>query len=273
MNLKELYLNAPDSILLAHFMQWFYPGSVHSQNTGVSYDSSNVVTIGRQITLMKSLGFDGVLVDWYGPDSVNPTGDRAFQRLLEACEVLNFQAGICIDKGALSSLVTANVGMTYQQAFQLAYNYVKSVYAANPAFFRDFIAEFDCGAKALSVGQTIDFTRFPDVIHDDSKYGRFFTWAGLPGGQPSVTANYSNSNCVMGSLCFAFNDESSTNPVQSVWGGPARIMNRARTAANFLAGIKALPPTLRYVQLVTWNDYEEGTALEGVVAALNGVKL
>jgi hypothetical protein len=261
-NLKALLPAGSNINLFAHLMQWFEPGNSHSTNTGVTYDSSDLRTIAQQIQLAKDAGIDGFLVDWYGPASVNSFGDTAFLNLLQIAEILGgFRAGICIDKGAVKNLMAANAGMTTQEAFQTAYNYVTSIYAAYPAFFGDYILEFGCGALGVSFGgfQT------PSVLHDDPTYGQFFTWVDPPQGASQVAKNYTNPDCVMGSVCWGFNDGAPANLNDSVWGGPVRLLDRCHLGTNWKQCWANIPVSMKYVQIVTWNDYEEGTGIEGVL--------
>lgn len=265
MSTPMLINSLPSSAVLgAHLLQWFGPNSPHSQRSGVNYDSSDPVLIARQIRLAQRFNVQVFWADWYGPQAVNPNGDLAFRNLLMVCNVLNtgFRAGICIDKGALKAIIAT--GVSAQQAFQTCYNYVKQTYATNPAFFSPFIMEFGCAKAASELSQSLDFSAFPDVIHDDSSIGRFYTWA-LPNAV-SIAQHYSSPNCVMGSICAHFDDGDPTNRNVQIWNNslPVRLMDAFYTGANWTQSFTLIPLTMKYIQLVTWNDYEEHTALEGL---------
>lgn len=274
MNLKSLLpegttvpLLPATPVLLAHLMQWFQPGNSHCSNTGVTYDSSDPLQIACQVRLAQSLGIDGFIVDWYGPSTVNPFGDLAFRNLLLVASVLgNFRAGICIDKGACQALVSK--GATWQSAFDQCISYIKQNYSQNPAFFSDYILEFGCGQKAIDAGSPINFSAYPNLLHDSAKFGLYYTWA-LPNAQAQAQ-HYSDPNCIMGSVCAHFNDTNVSKPATGIWGGAPRFMDSNLTMSNWHQGWQLITPKMKYIQIVTWNDYEERTAVEGELGMLGG---
>lgn len=267
LNLINLLPPGAQPLIFAHLQQWFQPGNAHAANTGVAYDSSNPLTIAQQIRTAQAIGIDGFIVDWYGPDSVNPFGDQAFKNLLLVASVLgNFKVGVCIDKGACEALVAK--GLTWQAAFDECMSYIALNYASSPAFWGEYVLEFGCGAKAEAAGAPIDFSTYTSVLHDSAKYGKFFTWA-LPNADAQAK-RYSDPNCVMGSVCAHFNDASVSNPGVGIWGGAPRLLDSNLTMQNWRRGWSLIPVGMKFVQIVTWNDYEERTAIEGEVGLLNG---
>ena len=269
MNLKS-YLPATGITLVAHLMQWFEqnPANGHSLNTGIRYDSASRGTINKQIRLAQASGVDAFMVDWYGSQDIH--GDLAFKELLLQAEIMGFKAGICIDKGVIKGALSPTA-LSPTSAFVSELAYVFSTYAPSPGFFSDFIMEFGCGKAGVNFADVAVESEL--ILHDDPKYGPFYTWVGLPLGQEQITPLYQNKSCVMGSVVYGFNDEAPMNCTQSVWGGPSRVMNRARLAGNWFAGWQEVPSVMQYVQLVTWNDYEEGTAIEGMLSAMNGIQV
>lgn len=253
MNLK--LLKPPKLVLLAHLMQWFNgndPANQHSLRAKPfgQYDSSDPSVIERQINLAQGLGIDVFMVDWYGLQ--DQRGCKAFEELLAQCGIAGMRAGICIDKGALT-------GPDFNVSFANQYKYILDNFATSTWFFKDFVMEFGCARKGVTSWPTGPLP----IVHDDVSLGKpFFTWVGLPGGAASLAQLYSNPNCIMGSICWDFNDASPTDPTLSVWGGPVRQMTRYKTAVNWFHTWDNIPASMRYVQIITWNDYEENTAIE-----------
>lgn len=81
MLLATLFFLQPRPLLLAHVMPWFEkdgwhwkmnaplpPGRVASHFTPLdgAYDSIDKAVVERQVQLMKLAGFDGIIADWYG---------------------------------------------------------------------------------------------------------------------------------------------------------------------------------------------------------------
>lgn len=268
LNLINLLPPGAHPFIFAHLQQWFQPGNTHANNTGVAYDSSDPLTIAQQIRAAQAVGINGFIVDWYGPEAVNPFGHQALKTLLLVASVLdsNFRIGVCVDKGACEALVAKD--LTWQQAFDECMSYIALNYTSSPAFWDEYVLEFGCGAKAEAAGTPINFAAYSGVLHDNAKYGKFFTWV-LPNAA-SQAQRYSDPNCVMGSVCAHFNDASVSNPAVGVWGGAPRLLDSNLTMQNWAKGWSLIPAGMKFVQIVTWNDYEERTAIEGEIALLNG---
>src|SRR5574337_306918 len=264
-----------------HTMLWFQqatstsPANNHVKNTrnadgsgGVLYNSNSPAYLASLVKMYLAAGADFAIVDWYG--SQNTFIDGATKNFLAAAAGTPLKVGIMVDKGAIKGASDVTT------AFINEVHYIMSTYWSNPNFFTDFISDFACAELGIN-WSTVQST-FPNVtfVHDSGTYGKFFTWA--PNQAVSVTTgHYTNANCVMGSVHRGFFDgalltATGTTPNfnASVWSQTTipsvRHHNRVVTSDEWFQLWAAIPTTMKYVQVITGQDYEEGTALEGMLS-------
>jgi hypothetical protein len=133
----------------------------------------------------------------------------------------------------------------------------------------DVLAQVD-EAKLRSLTPSLGITTYWRE-HDD------FTWVNAPGTRTAQvvyeTAQRNNGRLKAPSIWYQFNDQSVSDPTKSVWGGPARRLDGER--GNLFIDLCRLPmpATAKYIMLGTWDDYEEGTAIEGMLAAREGIQI
>ena len=110
----------------AHLMLWF-GGSSHMN---VGYSSTAPVQVKSQITDMISRGIDGVIIDWYGPNS---STDQATQLVMaEAENHPGFTFAIMIDQGAIARDPCS--GCSPQQVLINELQYIEHTYFPSPAY-------------------------------------------------------------------------------------------------------------------------------------------
>jgi len=250
----------------------------------VGYSSTNANQIHRQITDMISRGIDGVIVDWYGP---NNSIDQATKLVMTEAEAHpGFTFAIMVDQGAIKW--NSCSGCSPQQALISQLQYVEQTYFPSSAYMtlagRPVVTNFnidlsysinwDDVSASLSTQPAFLFQNnggFTHVLSEGSyswvmpttfDYGTGYlksfydTGMGL-GNEQSVGATYKG-----------FND------TLAAWGS-GRIMGQqcGQTWLQTFAEINSLYNSgkqLSALQLVTWNDYEEGTEIEsGILNCLS----
>ena len=264
----------------AHLLLWF--GGSNHMNVG--YSSTDAKQIHRQITDMISRGIDGVIVDWYGP---NNSIDQATKLVMTEAEAHpGFTFAIMVDQGAIKW--NSCSGCSPQQALISQLQYVEQTYFPSSAYMtwsgRPVVTNFnidlsysinwDDVSASLSTQPALLFQNnggFTHVLSEGSyswvmpttsDYGigyltSFYdTGMGL-GNEQSVGATYKG-----------FND------TLAAWGS-GRIMGQqcGQTWLQTFSEINSLHNSgkqLSALQLVTWNDYEEGTEIEsGILNCLS----
>jgi len=256
----------------AHLMVWF--GGSNHMNVG--YSSTSATQVHNQITDMISRGIDGVIIDWYGQGNAE---DQATQLVMaEAEKHPGFTFAIMIDQGAIEWYSCS--GCTAQQALISDLQYMEQTYFPSPAYMTlqgkpvvtnfniDLSYSIDWNAvnAALSNKPVFLFQNnsgFTHVLSDGSyswvmptttDYGMSYLTSFYDAGMPLAADE------TVGAAYKGFND------TLAGWGSN-RIMGQqcGQTWMQTFSKINGLYNSanqLSAVQLVTWNDYEEGTEIE-----------
>ena len=266
-----LYSGATTKIY-AHLMLWF--GQTNHMNVG--YSSTDPAQIKRQITDMISRGITGVIIDWYGP---NNSIDQATQLVMaEAESHPGFTFAIMVDQGAIEW--DSCPGCSPQQALIEQLQYIEQTYFPSPAYMTlegkpmvtnfnidlSYSVDWNAAAAALSTQPAFLFQNnngFTHTLSDGSYAWVMPTTADY--GMSYLTSFYDTgttfpSEQTVGAAYKGFNDTLAS------WGSD-RIMSQqcAQTWLQTFSEINGLynpSKPLPNLELVTWNDYEEGTEIE-----------
>lgn len=257
--------------IYAHLVPWF--GGSNHMNVG--YSSTDPTQVHRQVEDMISRGIDGVIIDWYGPGS---SEDEATKLVMaEAEKHVGFSFAVMVDKGAIPK---AGCGTcSAQQALIDELNYIARTYYSSPAYMRwqdrPMVTNFD-----LDLHYTIDWNAVRAAVQGNPAFifqhaGGFthsqtsgsYSWVILAGDYGmSYLSNFYNSGLghpsedAYGAAYKGFNDSLAS------WGS-GRVMSQqcGQTWLQTFSKINQMYSSssqLDALQLVTWNDYEEGTEIE-----------
>lgn len=274
-----LYAGASTRIY-AHLMPWFG----RPDHMDVGYTSSDPAQVKRQVSDMLSRGIQGVVIDWYGPGP-NLENDTALAFIREAESRGNFEVAIMEDKGALNA--TASAGGDVAGRLIADLDYVHATYESSPAYMRangrPLVFEF--GLEALS----IDWGR----VRNAASGNPIFIWENADGwSRPESGGAFAWIDPLHASIGYLddYYGRVASAPASAIIFGTAykgfddrlaawtanRVMDQ-RNAQTWLETFAKIDSTysasrqLGFLQLVTWNDYEEGTELESGIE--NGVSV
>lgn len=260
----------------AHLMLWF--GGSNHMNVG--YNSADPKQVHRQISDMISRGIDGVIVDWYGP---NNSIDEATKLVMAEAEAHpGFTFAIMVDQGAIEW--NSCSGCSPQQALISQLQYVEQNYFTSPAYMKlegrpvvtnfnidlSYSIDWKAVATQLSTQPAFLFQNnngFSHVLSEGS-----YSWV-MPTtsdyGVSYMTSFYDVGKSkaakkTVGAAYKGFNDTLAS------WGSN-RVMGQqcGQTWTKMFSEINTLYDSgkqLPILQLVTWNDYEEGTEIESGIA-------
>jgi PKD repeat protein len=272
--IRELLYAGATTKIYAHLMPWFGP----SNHMDVGYDSSDPAQVKRQVADMISRGIDGAIVDWYGPLSTHH--NTATLYLMQEAELRSgFEFAVMEDVGAVKN------SSNPQQKLIDDLNYANATFASSPAYMRRGGSPviFFFGLETLSTPINWDVVRAsvlgnPLFIFRNSGA---FTKPQTNGGfawlqnQTTVTDGYMSLGYLdnfystalkypalesFGSGFKGFDD------TLAAWSKNRKI--RQYCGQTWLASMAEAGKyynsnnQLENLQLVTWNDYEEGTELE-----------
>ena len=276
--------------VIAHFMPW-WGNPVH---INVGYSSHDPAEIHAQITDMISRGIDGVIIDWYGNQDYSDQTAKLV--MAEAEQHPGFTFAIMVDKGAIS--LSPCSGCSPQQTLIALVQYVEQTYEPSSAYMRvngrPVITNFD-----IDLHYTIDWNAVaaatstnPDFIFQHSSG---FTHTQSGGSYSWVIVNVTDygmsyldkfykgglaapKEYALGAAYKGFNDTLASwgqNRIMGQQCGQTWLQTFAKTNSYYSSGNQ-----LDAIQLVTWNDYEEGTEIEtgidncfSVTSSLKGTNL
>jgi hypothetical protein len=266
----------------AHFLGWF--GDNGHVNPG--YKSNDPARVMLQVTDMKASGIDSAILDWYGEfnSTVNGTG-----LLLKAeCERRkDFDLVLCFDSGLLN-YKPMSISATDYLIQEI--KYAKKVYMSSPQYGKVKDGRF----LALEFGlSSVDWTRivalFPEIafLHRNSDTDAVntsgfnkpgagaFSWCDATTSSAQYLSDFLTAavkypnKITMASVWKGFND--------TLAGWSKNRIADGRNGQLYLDTFAAINKMydadhqLEELQVVTWNDYDEQTALEAGVP--NGVVL
>jgi len=273
-------LSIPSSTkIYAHLMVWF--GTSNHMNVG--YDSANVAQIHKQLDDMHSRGIQGAIIDWYGPGSAHQHENLAATNVMHDAENRNgFEFAIMEDANGSPLICSQEPGCDVTQQVIGDLTYATKQYASSPAYMKNNGRPviFFFGLEAYD----IDWNAVRDAVpgkpififrnavgFDYAQTDGGFSWVNIdqtnPGdwGQSYLddfykTAIANPKKAAIASAYKGFNDSLSS------WGS-GRVLNQqcGHTWLDTLSEIGKFyshNKQLAGVQLVTWNDYEEGSEIE-----------
>jgi hypothetical protein len=272
MDVHSLLYTGSATRVLAHLQLWF--GT--PEHISVGYSSNDPAQAHAQVEDMISRGIQGVIMDWYGP---NNSIDQAAQLMMKEAEThAGFTFAIMIDAGALKG--TRCDGCSGQDAIIQDLQYLELVYFPSPAYLRvngepvvtnfnvDLFAQVDWKAISATLSSNPVF-----LFQDSAGFSHSVSYGAYSWVMPSTTdlgmnylANFYRtgksyvSETSVGASYKGFNDTLAS------WGSKRIMSQQCGTTwlqtfmeANSFFGSG---DQLSMLQVVTWNDYEEGTEIE-----------
>ena len=272
--IRQLLYAGADTKIYVHMMPWFGP----SNHITVGYDSADPAQAARQVEDMISRGIDGLIIDWYGPNSTHHN-TASLNLLREAEKHPGFEVAITEDVGAVKNAANptqqtiADLNYAWQNFMQSpAYMRrngrpvvfffgletigvdmaaVKAALSWNPLFIMrnsvGFTAPASDGAFAWLVPRTSDYGSYMSLQYINDFYAKALTrtsqltfGSGFKGFDDTVAAWAPPGGRHIHQFCG------------QTWLQTFAEAGRYYSEANQLANL----------QIVTWNDYEEGTAIE-----------
>ena len=275
--LQSLLYSGSNTKMYVAWMGWF--GSSDHMNVG--YNSSDAAQVHGQVQDMISRGVQGAIADWYGASATSiETATQLLKKEAEA-NASQFEFAIMEDMGALTSTAASNgCDVTTQLISDLTY--VASQYESSPAYmrFNNRPVVFFFGVDAFYIDWSRVISSIPGnpllIFRGDGAFSRNpseggFSWVNIDSNNPfdpelsSQDSFYQAAQQASGRLAFGsaykgFNDMLAawgTNRVVDQHCGQTWLQTFSE-AGKFYSNNNQLPA----MQIATWNDYEEGTAIE-----------
>jgi hypothetical protein len=268
--------------MLAVYMPWFGDPS----HMDVGYSSHDVNTLRKQVDQARTMGISGFVVDWYG--NHRPYIDKTFDLLQRVAREKNFQVALMFDEAAgESGDITDDV--------LAALNHAYDAYIGPDAPNRDAYLTYQ-GRPVIFIfpkKADVDWNRVrsqlngwsspPLLIYKDNPppgyagaFDGYYPWVhpghggwaadGSDWGEQYLDNFYSTikskypDKIVVGAVWPGFDDS------HAKWGLNRHMDSRCgktfedtlQVSRNYYGDAAPLP----FLLVETWNDYEEGTAVE-----------
>jgi PKD repeat protein len=276
-NVHKLLNAGMSAKVYAHFMAW-WGGTSH---INVGYESANLTQVHNQISDMISRGIDGMIIDWYGEG--NTRNNQASLYVKQDAETRGgkFEFVIMEDQGSVHNCANT-AGCDATAALITDLNYIVNTYTVSPAYMRidgqPVIFTFD-----VENLPNIDWTKVMASVQGNPKLvlhnSQGFTKSYSSGSYAWVSINRNDQNdWAQGYLDNLYNT-SKSYPGMKMYPGTWKGFND--TAASWSQNrimsqncgqvwLQTFAELNKYftgtqapgIQLVTWNDYEEGTEIE-----------
>jgi len=262
----------PDIILAngrRQIASWFYP------MIG-PYASSDRDVIDYHLLLMKYAGIDGVIIDWYGVENVDdyPLNKRNTDSIFSRVPGVGLQFGICYEDATLAQ-DKAVAGIDTITAAQQDFAYLQSAYFGSSSYIKISSQplllcfgpqglktpnDWQQAFSALSTKPRLLPLEYEDNLTGSAASGEF---AWVQSSNLTNLQNFYTTRAPSLSTWFAgaypgFKDFYA----QGGWGSTLFLIDYNNTATLQATLSLAQSSNAQYLQLITWNDYGEGTMIE-----------
>lgn len=264
--IKSLLYSGATPKIYAALMGWFGK----SGHISVGYNSQDPAQVKKQVEDMQSRGIDGAIEAWYGQGSYEDVTAQQLKAQAEAHQ--NFSFILMIDQGAIQWY---SHGLAPTDALIAHLNYMAQNYYSSPAYAkingRPIVLEFDLEAwpidwtrvMASIQGNPVFFFRNPPAFTNVNAFGGY-SWGPASGlaytDYFNKIAEQNPSKMAMADGWKGFNDVLASwtqNRVVDQQCGQTWLASMAELS-KYYSATNQLP----YLQIPTWNDYEEGTTIE-----------
>lgn len=283
-NVHSLLYPGNTTKVLVHYLPWFDGDNDTGINAG--YSNGNATYINAFFTDIVSRGVDGVIVDWQGQTDISDANWLISQPIIHnyttlAGDKLSF--AIMLDADLLK-----NYSGTNQDRVLAALSYINTHYLYDASYLtyngKPVVAEF-CLTSQSGIDWTAIQTAYPNIqfVHqDDATSPDGFNIASSAGSFLWFNAPPSPQNPIPPDLAYLddFYTRANTHPTQITMGAAYKGFNSTlapwdpplyvdqqcgETWLNTFAKINQYynsAKQLPFLQLLTWDDYYEGTSLE-----------
>jgi len=278
-----------NGVPLAHMQGWFGENNGTTVHRIDRYLSNDPVVINNQLNFMEAIGIKGCIVDWEGP-TVNPFLHDAMMNIWEGCMEHELLFGLMLDPWIAEKQTNptqATISALLNSDCQRVLN--------SPAYLPEkYVLEFDMNASAGVDVATVQAAvptipilswhtgySWPNIVTGDNPSNPALALADLKADHAKPTMKIASANIM---FCDG-GQPTPTGALQSAWKGlrnwllsawpgttPTRWLDHQ--AGNwFFDQVATIPPSIKYVAIPTWNDYDEGTGFEHIISVLSGTRL
>lgn len=240
------------------------------------YHSGDPDVIENHLLMMKYAGIDGVLIDWYGVHDVNDFAiiKENTEQLIALLDEVGLEFAIVYEDRFLGTIVDQGMALTPVSAAKSDMQYLKNQCFNNPQYIQVNGKPLLLNFGPITLTTPEQWTEVFSVLNTpptfltlwyesfeagDNASGEY-SWVYEDNTHlPNFYNNSTNLDVVMGSAYPGFHDfyqegGASTNIGWTIDHNNGATMDETLNMAS--------TANLDYMQLVTWNDFGEGTMIE-----------
>lgn len=244
------------------------------------YHSGDKTVIENHLLMMKYAGIDGVLIDWYGTYNLNDyrINKENAEQLIEMLDEVGLEYAIVYEDRFLTNVVDAGLSPTIISAAKTDFGYMQNNYFNDANYIKINDKPLLLNFGPITLTQPSDWTSAFSGLNPKPTFLTLWYESGDAGANASgeyswvyqdnthISNFYANKlptlDVAIGSAYPGFND------YYQQGGGGAGIgwtidHNNGATLDATLS--MAQGANLKYLQLITWNDFGEGTMIEPTV--------
>jgi len=276
-SLRSLLYSGSNTKIYVHWLGWF-GGSDHMN---VGYNSDDAAQVHRQVEDMISRGVQGAIADWMGAAKTNANNSTMLLRQEAEAHAGQFEFAIMEDVGALGAAAIGN-GCDVTDQLIADLNYIATQYEPSPAYMKvnnrpvvfffgvdAYYIDWSRVTSSIPANPLLIFQGTGGLSRSLSDGG--FSWVNINPANPfdpnlaSQDSFYEEAQqmparLAVGAAYKGFND------TLAAWGTNRQINQQCGQAwqQSFSEAGKFYSSgnQLAAIQIATWNDYEEGTAIE-----------
>lgn len=223
----------------------------------------------------KARGLDGFLLDWYGQGHQT---DKSLLVLRPELEKQGLKFALCVD-GGMAAIKAATTDAARTLALLTAINYARHTYFTSPAYLKDggkFVILFFGFSTA-----DFDWMKIQNALQPDCKL--IFRWELNYSNRSYADGYFGWTHCdetwiadvkkrAPGKLIFlgingGFDSSHKEDPIRCSWGSGNIIAQNGGLRMQEQLALAAAHPEIPYTSINTFNDYQEGSALEPGLAS------
>jgi hypothetical protein len=290
---------------LVNVMPWVgEPNHVHRNS---SYKSTDPFAVEQQLDNIQAVGGDGVVLTWRGISIAGGWDQQVAVELAYQCTTRKMLFAYMLDPNMLK--YRPNQAITSEQEIINAFNSPTVQEVMNSGAYLPEKYAFDFNLASANNGVAINWAAILQATglvglrwHVDYSWACFDPISIIAADHqkatmkfPSVAYGFNDSGCPLPYGCTPATFNGQRDWTQSVWQAndpskpdpnnpghnfpsqPARV-NDPQGGKYYMdcvasIGASATAKASPYAMFVTWNDYDEGTAVESFVVGLTGIRI
>lgn len=244
------------------------------------YHSGDKEVIENHLLMMKYAGIDGVLIDWYGTYNLNDyriNKDNS-EQLIEMLDEVGLEYAIVYEDRFLTNIVDAGLAPTIISAAKTDFSYLQNNYFNDANYIKVNDKPLLLNFGPITLTQPSDWTSAFSSLNPKPTF--LTLWYESADAGANASGEYSwvyqdnshisnfyanklpNLDVAIGSAYPGFNDYYQQGGGGAAIGWTIDHNNGATLDATLAMAQNA---NLKYLQLITWNDFGEGTMIEPTV--------